>query len=587
MDNLGKEASVPDLVGGLILQNDLEFHLGEEDEIFEGYGSTFNSYPYRQYNGYSNELECAELEVAVLENDFLRAVFLPQLGGRLWSLWDKERERNLLYTNDVIRFRNLAVRNAWFSGGVEWNIGVIGHSPLTTEPLFTAVLEYGKGVPVLRMYEYERIRQVTYQMDFWLGEEDRFLNARMRIVNFGEEVTPMYWWSNIAVPEHDGGRIFVPAEKAYTYRNGGVYKVDIPVVEGIDITRYQNIPSSVDYFFDIPKTSPKYIANVDSSGYGLLQMSTERLQSRKLFSWGKKSGGSHWQEFLTEKAGRYVEIQAGLGKTQYGCLPMAPHTAWEWLERYGAVCLDQSQELEPTVPLTREFTGWVGKLAPYREMKQVLEESKGMARQRAAIRNRGRGYGALKDVERKQEGHKGISNHLDFETVTPELKIWENFLRTGILEEPDILCSPPPFVTGDVFFKRLKESAQGDNRDNWFAHYQLGLLYFQQEDFERAQAALERSLHLRQNPWSYHGIACVFMKLGCREKAKEALLCGLKMQSQDVSYVKEAARLLELNGSFPEIVALYRKLDRELQEEGRIRLCYIRALAETGQFQMA
>ena len=34
-----------------------------------------------------------------------------------------------------------------------------------------------------------------------------------------------------------------------------------------------------------------------------------------------------------------MEIQAGLGKTQYGCIPMAPHTAWEWMERYGAVNL--------------------------------------------------------------------------------------------------------------------------------------------------------------------------------------------------------------------------------------------------------
>ena len=74
---------------------------------------------------------------------------------------------------------------------------MIGHSPFTTAPLFTAVLEY-EGTPVLRMYEYERIRRVTYQMDFWLGEEDKFLNARMRIKNDTDEVVPMYWWSNIA-----------------------------------------------------------------------------------------------------------------------------------------------------------------------------------------------------------------------------------------------------------------------------------------------------------------------------------------------------------------------------------------------------
>ena len=119
-----------------------------------------------------------------------------------------------------------------------------------------------------------------------------------------------------------------------------VLKTDIPIVDGVDVTKYQNIPRSVDYFFDIPEEMPKYIANVNKEGYGLLQVSTKRLRSRKLFSWGKCNASDHWQEFLTDQAGRYVEIQAGLAKTQYGCLPMAPHAAWEWVERYGPVQVD-------------------------------------------------------------------------------------------------------------------------------------------------------------------------------------------------------------------------------------------------------
>ena len=110
-------------------------------------------------------------------------------------------------------------------------IGVIGHTPLTAEPLYTAQTETEKGDPVLRMYEYEIIRGVVYQMDFWLEKRSRFLNCRMRIVNESARVLPMYWWSNIAVPEYEGGRITVPAESAYTNSNGMVYKVPIPMVK--------------------------------------------------------------------------------------------------------------------------------------------------------------------------------------------------------------------------------------------------------------------------------------------------------------------------------------------------------------------
>lgn len=220
--DLGEQSSVPDLLGEMILQNQLTFVLDEDDEIYEGYGRRENAYPYRQYNSYSGTLSEREIRTAVLENDYLKAVFLPEYGGRLWELWDKKKGRDLLYTNDVLQFRNLAVRNAWFSGGVEWNLGVIGHTPLTTEQMYVAKTEMESGVPVLRMYEYERIRGVVYQMDFWLEEDGRFLNCRMRIVNESADVIPMYWWSNIAVPEFEDGRIVVPARRAYTNRDGEV-----------------------------------------------------------------------------------------------------------------------------------------------------------------------------------------------------------------------------------------------------------------------------------------------------------------------------------------------------------------------------
>ena len=116
----------------------------------------------------------------------------------------------------------------------------------------------------------------------------------------------------MAVPEYEGGRLVVPAKEAFTAVGTNGFKVEIPFVNGIDVTDYKKIPTSIDYFFHIPKEEPKYIANIAPDGYGLLQFSTPRLQGRKLFSWGNIDASDRWQEFLTEDAGRYVEIQAGL-----------------------------------------------------------------------------------------------------------------------------------------------------------------------------------------------------------------------------------------------------------------------------------
>ena len=614
---LGGEASVPDLSGGQTLQNRMKFFLDEEDEIYEGYGRRADSWPYRQFSCYERTLREERVKAAVLENDHLRAVFFPEYGGRLWSLWDKQKERSLVYTNEVLRFSNLAVRNAWFAGGVEWNVGVIGHTPFTTAPLFTASLSLPDGTPVLRMYEYERIRQVTWQMDFWLGENDRFLNARMRIVNFGENVTPMYWWSNIAVPEEKGGRILVPASEAFTFRNWGVYKVKIPMVDGVDISRYENIPTSVDYFFDIPDGAPKYIAHADASGRGLLHLSTDRLRSRKLFSWGNRPAASHWQEFLSDGNGRYVEIQAGLGKTQYGCIPMAPHTAWEWLERYGALQLSEKQLELPFEEARDSLTEQIQKSEVFSSMNGVLRETKEMAKRGAQIVWPGSGFGAMKNRERALAGEGPISAHLDYGVPDESQERWLTFLKTGVLHEPEPEQRPDLFLSDEVWKRKLKETIGDINAKNWYAHYHLGLFDFQDGAYEEAVRRFEASLTCRKNPWALHGLAAALLaqeetekkegegegsKLPAgkagegagsaelpdrKERAAAAMEEGMRLKMENLSYLKEGFRLLSRCAAWERVCGLYPQLSGAMQADGRLRFYQCLALYETGRPEQA
>ena len=95
------------------------------------YGNVRSVLPYRLQDDYSRELVPQATTVAILENSYLRAVVLLELGGRLWSLEDKLGGRELLYNAGRIQLGNLGLRNAWFPGGVEWNLGTTGHTALT------------------------------------------------------------------------------------------------------------------------------------------------------------------------------------------------------------------------------------------------------------------------------------------------------------------------------------------------------------------------------------------------------------------------------------------------------------------------
>src|SRR5436190_7167554 len=79
----------------------------------------FRVLPYRQQDDYTRRREPLNFKAIVLENDILRAIFLPEVGGRLISLFHKPQQRELLFRNPVFQPANLAIRNAWFAGGIE------------------------------------------------------------------------------------------------------------------------------------------------------------------------------------------------------------------------------------------------------------------------------------------------------------------------------------------------------------------------------------------------------------------------------------------------------------------------------------
>ena len=158
---LNGESTLPAILRVGNFQNRQGHIMGDDNDLYIGYGALQNIFPYPHRDQYTRKLEEQQVLTAVLENDKIKATFIPSVGGKLWSLVDKTTGKELLYRNDVIRASNLAVRNAWTSGGVEWNIALVGHTPFTMEQLFTCIFTAEDGTPVIRFYEFERIRKVT------------------------------------------------------------------------------------------------------------------------------------------------------------------------------------------------------------------------------------------------------------------------------------------------------------------------------------------------------------------------------------------------------------------------------------------
>jgi len=578
---LGPECAVPSIFKSKNVQQMSENRLDEDDGLYVGYGYIDDPFPYRKQNRYDGTLRDTELPCVILENEYLKTLFLPTLGGRLWQLYDKKAKRDLMVTNTQIAFGNLAIRDAWFCGGVEWNFGIIGHTPFTCDTLHTATLKTDDGTPVLRFYEYERLRGCTYQVDAWLPEGSPRLYVGVRLVNPTQEVKPTYWWSNVAVAEDPGARVIYPATQAYTNHNRCISKVSQFKTEERDITYPTQLPYAVDYFWRVKDAEHKFMTQIGQDGYGLVQSATSRQQGRKLFVWGQHTGAKNWQNTL--KTTHYVEIQAGLGQTQYEHIPMPPNTAWSWVESYGAIQVDPRRahgEWADAIACVSEQVSQYG-------LEEVLKNATHMTRPADEVIIRGSGWGALEELLREGQPIRALSKHLDFGQLQAPQQDWVRLVREGTLGQHDPADEPISWMYSDRVTALLEQAIADKDKDNWYTYLHLGVIYHVDKKPEKAVALLNRSIDLCDNPWAHYALACIAWRLEQKEEAITQAVTAIRMRRFDPSFVRSALDILIAANRNDLLIQELKDCPENVLDDIHIRAVHAVAQLEFGNWKLA
>lgn len=589
--DFGGESSLPLLT--LNINNRGKKTLGyfpEDEEMFFNYGKVYDAFPYREQNMYGRELRDTEYDVAYLENENLKAMFIPALGGKMWSLVDKRTGKELLFRNSVIRPCNLAVRNAWTSGGVEWNMGFLGHSPMTCSLVNTAETKLSDGTPVLRFYWFERIRRCIAQMDIFLPSGSEVLYVRTRITNPNEDTAPMYWWSNIATVQEEGARVIVPAEETYVSKNGAYYVESIPYYNGADVTYPLNSKTAHDYFWKTQKESLKYICQLDRDGYGLATSSTDILRGRKLFVWGDSQGGRRWQNFLTADGedGSYNEIQIGLARTQLECLPMPPRTVWEWVETYGAMQADKEKVHGDWKEARLEVEGIFAKSITKESLENVLAETRDMAKASAKSIFKNEGWASLEMLRReKAEERDMMCAHLDFAGTDELQETWISLLNDKTVGEHNPKDVPPSYQIQEEWTELLYEATEGKDRDNWYAYYLLGAAETAKGNLRAAKPLLEKSTELSDSAWAHFVLAIIGKLEGREEDYVSHMLYAFNNRNDDISLAKAVFRCLYETKMSEKTVELYNAAAENVKNDDRCKLLYAYALTRIGDIDEA
>lgn len=559
-----------------------------------GYEPLRSVLPARVRDGYGRERTPTSFDTLVIENTRLRVTVLPGLGGRIHSLFHKPTGRELLYRNPVFQPADFALNGAWYSGGIEWNIGATGHTALSCAPLHAARLTAPDGGEMVRLWEWERLRDIPFQVDLWLPEDSDFLHVGVRIRNPHERPVPVYWWSNIAVPEER--RVLAPADEAWHYGYARTLrKVPVPEHDGVDRTRPPRAEFPADYFYDVPDGARRWIAALDEDGHGLAQTSTPTLRGRKLFVWGTGTGGRRWQQWLTEPGtGGYAEIQAGLARTQLEHVRLDAESEFAWLESYGPLTAD------PDVVHGADWAAARGEAQARLEQAlpaAAVDAAYDQWRPRADAEPEetlavGSGWGAL-EVLRGQ--YKLPGTPFAEATLGPEQEPWLELLHSGAVPEPRRVGPPGPTLVAPHWRDMLETAPARPH-----AEYHLGVAQWHAGDLAQAVRSWERGLELAPSRWPLlRCLAVADQESGHVERAADRYaeafddLCaerrddGVVWSAATAALGREAIAALVAAGRAQAARSVWDRLHAHTRQTGRFRLIEAQLLLAEGELRAA
>lgn len=292
-------------------------------------------YPYFFYDTFSATAADREWKVVCLENPYLRVAVLPEVGGKVWGAADKSSGRDFLYTNHVMKFRQIALRGPWTSGGIEFNFGIVGHAPSTASPVDYIVRRNPDGSASCVVGTMDIPSRTRWSVTITLPADKAYFETN----GFWHNPTPFsqsyYYWSCAAIKTADDLRYIFPGRSHI----GHDYAVPLepwPVSpEGRDLSWYRNndSPGSKSYF-TVGEYEDFYGAWYQGSDAGFGHWALyDDMPGRKVWIWDLSRQGGIWVDLLTDKDGQYTEPQAGrlLNQSDHGRLSPSVTDRWKEL----------------------------------------------------------------------------------------------------------------------------------------------------------------------------------------------------------------------------------------------------------------
>lgn len=290
-----------------------------EKRVYQG--SSGVVYPHAVIDKIMDEKKDESYTAVYLENEFIKIMILPQLGGRIQMAYDKVKQRHFVYYNQVIKPALVGLTGPWISGGIEFNWPQ-HHRPSTFDPVDYQLVQNEDGSVTCWINEVELMFRTKGMAGFTLYPGKAYLEIKGRLYNRTPFPQTFLWWANPAVKVNDHYQSIFPPDvyavfdhgkrdvSAFPIAKGTYYKVDYS--PGTDISRYKNIPVPTSYM--AVASTYNFIGGYEhDAGGGLLHVADHHISpGKKQWTWGYGDFGKAWDRNLTDEDGPYIELMTGV-----------------------------------------------------------------------------------------------------------------------------------------------------------------------------------------------------------------------------------------------------------------------------------
>jgi hypothetical protein len=301
----------------------------DENPNFDAFAE-LEDYPYTMRQDIRPTETVHPWHAIYLENEYLKCIILPQLGGHIYTCVDKINGKSMFYANPSFKKAIIAYRGAWSAFGEEFNFP-ISHNWVTISPVDWAYATAPDGSASVTVGNRDRVYGMDWTVEIVLRPGSTLLEEHVTLSNHSDARHHFFWWNNAGVEVWNDSIICYPMH--FTIEDGAANIDTWPVnSKGQNLSLFKNHGSGFEAFAYGSSETFMGVYNPHTSSGVVHWADFNAVPSKKVFSWGTDRNALDWGNRLSDNHGAYVEVQSGLFKDQTTFQFLEPRQSFRFTE---------------------------------------------------------------------------------------------------------------------------------------------------------------------------------------------------------------------------------------------------------------